>query len=234
MDIRIVSAGSESVPGMRNATAVEIARIKGDWERLAVVDVRADFHDYTSNYIQKALVQAYNRGVRDPRLLAVMGLFDCDLGNDSDARGYLEAAAAANVMGPRVSYELARIRYAESRPNDDSHLSESEVNHIIEPLEAGRLQSPPLREYYELATKVLAISDGALSAGQLALMNAGLRYFPRDLDLLYKVASLDEAHGHAAEAVALAGAGVELSSAAGDRMRFSALKTAATRKTAAP
>jgi hypothetical protein len=232
IDIRIAGAGAGSLPGLRDATGAETARIKGDWERLAVADVKAEFHDLTSNYIQTALTQAYDRGSRDPRLLAVIGLFACDLGNDTRAAGFLEAAAAANVVGPRVYFELARIRYAQLRPGDDSRLSAAEVNRIIEPLEVGRMQAPPLREAYDLALKVFANSDGALAADQLAFLESGLHFFPGDMDLLYRVADVDAEHGHPAQAEALAESGARWSSRPEDRLRFARVEAKAARMAA--
>jgi hypothetical protein len=234
IDIRIKSPSAGATQALRDATGPEIVRIKGDWERLAIASVKAEFHDYTSNYIHKALTQAYDRGARDPRLLAAMGLFDCDLGDDVGAKPYLEAAAAAKVVGPRVYFELARIRFAEMRPGDDSRLGAADVDQVIAPLVAGLQQSPPLRETFDLALRALAISDGALTAGQMELLAAGLRFFPRDMDLLFKVASLDAEHGHPAEAEALAEAGIRLSPFAENRIRFSTLRAQAAKSIPTP
>jgi hypothetical protein len=234
IDIRIRGSGATLAPGLRDATRTEVARIKGDWERLAVADVQAQFHDSTSNFIREALRQAYERGDRDPQLLAVMGLLESDMGNDAGAVPYLEAAAGANVAGPRVYFDLARIRYDQLRPGDGERFSDAEVDRIISPLEAGRFQAPPLREYYDLAAKVLANSDGPLTAGRLAFMSGGLRLFPRDLELLYLTASVEATHGHPAEAAALAATGVDLSLRLEDRIRFSMLRDRASQGMAVP
>jgi len=50
-------------------------------------------------------------------LLAVMGLCECDAGNDSGARELLASAVQAQVIRPRAYYELTRIRYAEAMAN---------------------------------------------------------------------------------------------------------------------
>ncbi len=234
IDIRIKGSGAKLEPGLRDATRTEIARIKGDWERLAVADVKAEFHDSTSNFIREALKQAYERGDRDPQLLAVRGLLESDVGNDTDATAYLEAATKANVVGPRVYFELARIRYNELRPGDGSHFNADDVERIMGPLEAGRTQSPPLRETYDLAEKVLSNCEAPLTGEQLALINAGLRFFPHDMELLYNAASLEATHGRSSEATDLAAMGVELSPRIEDRIRFSMLRDQASKGATTP
>jgi hypothetical protein len=62
----------------------------------------------------------------------------------------------------------------------------------------------------------------------LEYLDSVRRYFPRDLDLLYKVASLNAANGYEAKATALAEAGEQLSTPPQDRARFSKLKAQTT------
>jgi len=93
------SAVGEIAPELRNATRTEITRITAEWERLVLSNMRGEYQGSTSNYIKEALTQAYKNGVRDPRLLAVMGLFYHDSGDDTNAKGFLEAAVKAGVVG---------------------------------------------------------------------------------------------------------------------------------------
>jgi hypothetical protein len=224
MDFRLRPPDAGALPALRNATTSEITRIKADWERLAVAGINADFHDNMSSYVKESLTQAYNRGSRDPAMLAGMGLLDCDLDDSTDAKPLLEAAVTARVVGPRAYLELARIRYEELRPGDDSLLSADEASYILEPIEEGHLPSPPLREGYILAVKVWRTSAGALTRGQLGLLDAGLGYFPGDMELLFDAADLNAANGYRAEAAALAERGLRLSSTPGDRARFTRLR----------
>jgi hypothetical protein len=221
-------AVGEIAPELRNATRTEITRITAEWERLVLSNVRGEYQGYTSNYTKEALTQAYKNGVRDPRLLAVMGLFDHDSGDDTNAKGFLEAAVKAGVVGPRVYFELAQIRYHERRNFDNSPLSTEDANYIIEPLEAGRSQSPPLLESYELAAKVMEAAQGADVRPHLNYLDSVQQYFPRNLDLVYRAASLSASNGYEAEASALAETGVQLSANPQDRAQFSKLKVQAT------
>jgi len=84
-------------PKIREASPAEIGRLKGEWERLEAVEVRNFHPQFASRYVDQAertLQSIYTRGERDPRFLAVKGLFECDQGRDSEARPLLEAAAA--------------------------------------------------------------------------------------------------------------------------------------------
>src|SRR5208283_2572963 len=130
----------------------------------------------------------------------------------------------ANVLGPRVYFELARIRYDEFRESDNGRPKTVDVDHIIEPLEAGRMQSPPLLESYELAAKVMEEARRTDIRPHLHYLDSVRQVFPRELNLLYKAASLNASSGYASEASALAEAGVQLSTIPQDRARFSKLK----------
>ena len=228
IDVLIGNSTADAPHVLGDASSAEINRIKGDWERMALNVVRKEYHDYASARIKETLMRAYRRGLNDPRLLAVIGLLDCDLGDDADAKGFLEAAVQANVVGPRAYYELARIRYDELLASDNGRPSATIVEHIIEPLEAGRSQSPPLLESYELAAKVMEAVQGADIPPHLNYLDSAQQYFPRDLDLVYRVASLNTTNGFTANALALAEAGEQLSATPQDRTRFSKLKVQAT------
>ena len=66
-----------------------------------------------------------------------------------------------------------------------------------------RAQSPPLREMYDLAAVAWSNSDVALTRRELALLDEGLRFFPRDSDLHYKAAVVNAVQGYRAETTAL-------------------------------
>lgn len=116
MTLRPASAIKLPPLALRLATDGEIARIKGDWERLEINYVRQRYPDLATKYIEQArrtLLRAYDRNDRDPRLLAVLGLCEVDAGNDAGARDYLETAARLEIVRPRVWLELARLRLAD-------------------------------------------------------------------------------------------------------------------------
>jgi hypothetical protein len=199
---------------LRNASDGEISRLKGDWERLEIAYVKARYPQLASKYLVQArrtLHRAYDRADRDPRLLAVLGLCEVDAGNDAAAREYLEAAAAAGSIRPRANYELARLRFAEARAasgGKEDKLSVSQMAAILKPLFAARADQPPLPEVYELICETWEQGMSAPTRRHLAVLDEGVRLFPRRAAFVLRVAELNLRHGFEAEAAALVEIGV--------------------------
>jgi hypothetical protein len=223
--------GSTALPEvvLRPATSAEIGWLKGDWERLEIAYVKGRYPQHTDRYIAQArqtLTDALAKGDRDPRLLAVLGLLEADLGNNSAARQWLEVAATPQLVRPRAFYELARMRYlaALSQPAEaNGLLSVAQVNGVLEPLKSGYRQAPPLLENYRLAAQAWGHSVAPLGPGQLALLDDGLRFFPDELGLLYDVAALKMLRGLRSDALSLANRGASLTTDAKEKARFTKL-----------
>ncbi|MSU50578.1 MAG: hypothetical protein EXS37_16075 [Opitutus sp.] len=195
---------------LRNANDGQISRIKGDWERMEVPYVKAISADLAPKYLEQArktLRRAYDRDERDPRLLAVMGLCESDAGNDQGAREFFEAAVKIGPIRPRANYELARLRYAEFRANSagsGSRISLAQQVDVLTPLFAARADQPPLPEVYELIAEVWAHGASPPTRGHLAVLDEGVRLFPRRTALALRAAELNLQYGFRAEAAALA------------------------------
>jgi hypothetical protein len=200
--------GSSELPALelRDATAAELARIKGDWERLAASYVRNHSPSLETPYLDQArhtLQRAYDKGDRDPRLLAALGLCECDAGNDAGAREYLEAAVSGRVVRPRAYFELARIRFAEERARQESpqaKLNAAQTADLLALLAVARTQAPPLRSVYELGAEIWIQSAMTPQRGDFAFLAEGTRLFPRDAGLMLRAATLYAAHGFSNEA----------------------------------
>src|SRR5207237_10763011 len=126
---------------LRPAGDVEVARIKGDWERLEIGYVKAQFPVLEPKYVEQArrtLRRGHDGGSRDPRLLAVMGLCEVDAGNDIAAREFLEdAAARGQSLRPRAWFELARLRFAALEARRDgagAGLTPAQASGVLTPL----------------------------------------------------------------------------------------------------
>ena len=222
----------------RDATVDEIGRLKGEWERLGVAYVKSRYPALASEYLAQArrtLQRAFERGKRDPRLLAVMGLCECDAGNDSKARELLASAVEAQVIRPRAYYELTRIRYAEAMANaagSSGRLTVNQTTEILRPLSTAHLQSPPLYELYELAGEVWMHSEAAQTRRNLALLDEGIRLYPHRLKLVYQAAFLNASNGFVAEANALIDRGVASTADAAVRAKFEELRSTIRAKSA--
>lgn len=216
---------------LRPASDVEIARIKGDWERLEVGFVKSQFPVLTQKYVEQArqtLMRAYDRGSRDPQLLAVIGLGEVDAGNDDAARAFLEdAAARSKVLRPRAWFELARLRFAalgDRRAGAGPGVTPDQASAVLAPLMAAREQEPPLAEVYELMAEVWAACVQAPTRDQLTVLEGGVRMFPRRSELVYRTAELNVRHGFTDTARWLITLGLTLAPDATTRTRFEQLQ----------
>lgn len=217
---------------LRPAAEADVARIKGDWERLEVGFVKAQFPALTRKYLEQArrtLRQAYDRGSRDPRLLAALGLCEVDGGDDAAAREFLEDAAARSpLLRPRARFELARLRLAALRAAADAPpLTRSQLAPVLAPLLATREQEPPLVEVYVLLAEAWAASSEPPARDDLAVLESGVRLFPHHSDLVYRTAELNVRHGFPESARWLITLGLTLAADPAGRARFEALQARA-------
>ncbi|MEY4940679.1 MAG: hypothetical protein RIQ93_2414 [Verrucomicrobiota bacterium] len=217
---------------LRPATDGEIARIKGDWERLEIPYVKTQFPVLAPKYVEQArrtLRRAYDGGRRDARLLAVIGLCEVDAGNDAAARPFLEEAAAlGKTLRPRAGFELARLRFAAWRASGAASgpsLTARQAGEVLTLLLAAREQQPPLVEVYTLLTEVWTACADAPTRAQMTVLEEGVRLFPRRSDLVYGVAELNIRHGFTDDARWLVTLGLTLAPDAAARTRFEALQT---------
>jgi tetratricopeptide (TPR) repeat protein len=215
---------------LRNASDSEIARIKGDWERLEVPFVKGISPELAPKYLEQArrtLRRAYDRGERDPRLLAVLGLCECDGGNEAEAREFLEAAINIGPIRPRANYELARLRFAEFSANPagrNGGLAVTQAVAVLTPLFAARAGDPPLPEVYDLIGEVWMRLDATPNRSHLAVLDEGVRLFPRRVNLILRAAELNVRHGFRDEAAALVSVGARLADDDATRERVAVLQ----------
>ena len=215
---------------LRNASQGQIARIKGDWERLEVPYVRSISPDLAPKYLEQArrtLKRGYDQDERDPRLLAVLGLCETDAGNTAAAREYFEAGARVGAMRPRAQLELARLRLAEFRTQTETtegRLTVRQTADVLRPLFEARAGLPPLPEVYETIAAAWAASGATPTRGHLAVLAEGVRLFPRRLELLLASAELNLRHGFMEEAVVFVEIAERLGEAEPVKARIAALR----------
>ena len=215
---------------LRNATDGEIARIKGDWERLEIDYVRRRYPDLAPKYVEQArrtLLRAFDHNDRDPRLLAVLGLCEYDAGNTVAARDYLESAARLGVVRPRAWLELARLRLAEflAAAGGDGKLGATQTADVLGPLFTARSQLPPLPEVYEVIADVWSRSAVTPTSGHLAVVSEGVSLFPRRLSLVQRAAELSLQFGRTEDAAAYIDLGQHLATDDAERARFADLQS---------
>jgi hypothetical protein len=193
---------------VERATPNQVARIRGEWERLAIGHVQRRLPQVREPYVAQArrtLRRAYDAGDRDPRLLAILGLCEIDAGSEERAREFLEPAVAAGVVRPRAHYELARLRWAElTRGGQESRLfSFTELAPVIEPLRRAVKQSPPLPEVFALLAEAWSRCEFTPTASEFAELERGAQLFVRRPAVGFAVAQALARHGRKGEASAL-------------------------------
>ncbi|HVS53296.1 MAG TPA: hypothetical protein VHD62_13145 [Opitutaceae bacterium] len=229
LTLRLTGAAAPPPFQLRDATFVEVARIKGDWERMEVNYLRSHYPQLAPKYLEQAqrtLAHAYERGTRDPRLLAVTGLCDVDANNNVAARDHLEAAAREGELRPRAWFELARLRFAalSDSATGNEKLSATQVASVLQPLFKARALHPPLPEVYELIADVWTRSAAAPTRLHLAVLDEGVRLFPHRDQLVLHAAELNAQHGFPDAASVLVDVGLRFARDAAVREKLAALR----------
>jgi len=188
-------------------TEDQLSRILGDWQRKEVDFIKPHSARIAGRYAtqaQETLMRAYDEGSRDPGLLAAIGLYECSVGDDRQAVGYLEEAVRAGVARPRAYVDLARIRLLAALSHPDGkgdRLDRAQATAILAPLQSVRAADPPQLKAYLLAAETWERSDFIPSSSELGLLADGIHYFPGDPRLVLAAAQLDKAAGLTAEAI---------------------------------
>lgn len=208
---------------VREATPGEVARIKGEWERLSANHVRLRAPSLVAKYEEQALVtllRAHDKGERHPDFLTALGLSYCDAGEVKTARPFLEQATLGGTIRVRAYFELARLRYLERLPPEGVKFSPAQIEEVLQPLRSARKLSPPLPDAYELVARVLTQGDRTPTVAELAWVLEGVNLFPLNSSLTYQAAHLHVLHGPKPVANLLIRHGLESSRDDATRTRF--------------
>lgn len=219
---------------LRSATDSEVSHILGGLNYLEVAYAQEFFPDLKPRYLAQArrtLHRAYDNGDRDPRLLALLGLCECDAGDDTAARPYLAAAVRSGVVRPRAYYEFARIRFDELRAaHPGMLLTPAQAAELLRPLYAASRQSPPLPEIYDLIAFIWLSTAAQPTLPELAVFDEGIARFPRRVRLLQSTALLNARQGYVAAAQKLLDRALAVATDPDDRSRLLALQASLTAK----
>lgn len=213
---------------VRAATDLEIVRIRGDWERLQISFVKRKYPALVGTYIDQArrtLRRAYERGERDPNVVALLGLLECDADERGLAREFLETAVAAKVVRPRVYLESALQRFNDVQVAAAGRkLTMNEVQAVLAPLLQGLRDAPPLAEAYTLMANVWLQSASRPTAAELQVLEEGARLFPGAAGLVMKAIHLHVSGGSYGPAAVLTDIGLRHARDAAVRERFARVR----------
>jgi len=205
---------------VRQATEAEVGRIKGETFALAGNKFAA----------QQELLAPYIRKNTDPQLLGALGLLLLANENPEKARKVLEAAFEGGDTRARVCIALANLRMASALMEEkklhgeDAKLTADEVNAVMRPLNIALQQKPVLSAAYLLLADVWKNSAAAPTTEQFNVLFAGVRVFPYNMELIYRITNLMADNGRRAEAAGIAEQGLRLSRSSQDKRRFAALQ----------
>ncbi|MBL9202051.1 MAG: hypothetical protein JNL39_16185 [Opitutaceae bacterium] len=201
----------------RDATQAEVGRIKGEALVLAGHDKIA----------RAELIAPYQRGERDPDLLAALGLFDRAHGDAERGRKFLDAAFAAKTRRPDAGLELARIRYADAlaKPaGGGGRLSAGQTAEILEPLLAVRRSPPHMPALYDLVADTWVRSEAKPKLDEVKVMIDGAQLFPTRMKLVFIAAGFAADVNELQAAHALADHGIRYTPDPQGKKRFEELK----------
>jgi hypothetical protein len=191
---------------LRAATAAEIARVRGEWERSEARGLATRFPEIAAKYREQArrtLQAGHAAAPDDAEIVAALGLLEFQSGGMPEARRHLEAAARSDPLRPMAGIALAQLRLADILKGAGAathRLSAAEFVSVVAPLERALARPPPQLRGYVFLAEVCRRSDAAPSPKILALLQAGQRQFPREPDLALRSANLCLQFGLSAEA----------------------------------
>jgi tetratricopeptide (TPR) repeat protein len=196
-------------PAIRAATPTEVARIIGDWGRLAGRSLGMEILDYRQECLEQAdklFERIRLRRTSDPLFLAAFGLYEVQVGDSVRAREALEAAVAAGVVRPRAYVELANLRLDEALPSVQhgiGDLDAAEYTAIISLLTTARVQMPSLLATYDVFARAMEHAPTRPTPEDLRPLEQALELFPQNAALAYRVANLCREEGYAEEAASI-------------------------------
>jgi hypothetical protein len=202
---------------LREATQAEIGRIKGEAMLLAGHTKAA----------RTELVAAYQRGERDPNLLAALGLYERAHGEEDRARKFFEAAYAGKTTRTDALLELARYRYADAvaKPGGtEGRFSAAQVAGVMQPLRLARKQPPPVSAVYDLIGDTLVRGVAQPARDDAVLVVEGAQLFPTRLKLVYQATLMAAELNEVQSAHALADHGIKYAADVNAKKRFADLK----------
>jgi hypothetical protein len=165
--------------------------------------------------------------IHDPRLQAVYGMYEHDVGSNLLAREFLQAAVRAQVVRPKAYIALADILGAEASLaplGSDEKLSAKQAEPILDLLNAA-FQRAPTAELCSRIIETWAGSDAKPGEKDIASIAEGAALFPRDLDLAYSSAAYCAQAGYDAQAAKLIEMGLAFATYTFDRDDFEQLRS---------
>jgi tetratricopeptide (TPR) repeat protein len=209
------------------ATSIDVARIIGDWGRLEGRSVGPRYADYRQEWLgeaDKLFDRVNRRGTTDPLFLAAFGLYALEAGDFTRGTDALEAATKEGVVRPRAYVDLAQFilnRGLPAMPGGIGDLTSDEFTEITALLSTARAQMPALLSSYYVLARAMEHAPTKPPREDLGGLDEGVRLFPQNTALAYKVATLYRRLGYSEDATAVAERALRFAESDEDRARLS-------------
>ncbi|MDQ5981052.1 MAG: hypothetical protein QG602_4030 [Verrucomicrobiota bacterium] len=197
---------------LTEASAGLVGLLKGDALQLAG-HPEAAYTEYRN---------AYRRGARDAALLAGLS---ATVPNSEMAAKFTDEAVKAGANRPSAFVRQARNRLAvfKADPGPDGKLTQQQLAAVLSPLFKARSLPPPLPELYETIAETWALSSVSPKPEHLAVLDEGVRRFPRDSALLHQTSLLYQRIGNTDTAAAIARLGLRYAADEAAKAQFNSL-----------
>jgi len=218
-----------------SAAPEDVHRLKGEWFRRTLQLVRRDYPQALPLYVDQArklLQGSYDRGERDPRLIASLALLRIDLGDVAGGTALLAGNPDAARSRPLTLLKVAQQRLVAALTHpagSTGALSEEQREGVLEPLAKADRQDPPIEGGYLLGALLAAHAGAAPTPAERARLNEGARLFPRDAALVVKAAAWDLRVGDVSAALRLTEFGMSVAGDPADRAKLTTLHDLATK-----
>jgi hypothetical protein len=179
---------------LREATAGEVRRIKGEWSRRVLGVIKEDNPGSLPHFagkVRASLEGSLARGERDPGFLASLALFRIQNGSPKEGFQLLEQYSGAAAARPMAQLELAQQHLLEAlaRPTGTKGLlGDEQASELLREISAC-LNAGPIESAYKLAAKVLEHLGRDPTRSERMMLADGARLFPRDSQLVVQAVS---------------------------------------------
>lgn len=206
-DRKELQIGKIERPHLKEATEPEIVRLKAEWERLQLGFVRQRAKSVAERYeeqVRKTLERLRYDKTVEPRVQATRALLETDLGNLDTAYPLLEKAVACEPPRVKALYELARLRFLQTKATldrDGATFSREQTAFILEPLKRLRKRMPRIPGAGILEATTWLMSSQRPTSEDLGAIDDYLGLFPKHGGLALLGGRLLAVEGRRAEAL---------------------------------
>jgi hypothetical protein len=191
------------------ATAIEIRRIKGEWARRTLGVIKQNYPEAYPLFIEKTrkfLQQGYDRGQRDPQLLASLALFLIDTGDPTGARKIFKSHSDAISARPLAALAQAQLHFDDTVRSANARgtkIDDAEAANIMDEVTTISRKIPLIEGAYVLGASVLQNRQTEPTSIERTWLDNGARLFCRNSALSIVAASFDLRAGDFAKARSL-------------------------------